>query len=90
MATPQARRTFFARGPVADTFCVIMTCYLYFNFFGVVGLENSYGEVCALLAILSVFVMFPLVTISCLYSTPSARLAHAYRPAEVDPSETAR
>jgi hypothetical protein len=65
---PLARRTFFARGPVTDTFCVIMTCYLYFNFFGHGGLDNSYGEVSALLSIFSVFILFPFVIISCLYS----------------------
>ncbi|WP_428374695.1 hypothetical protein [Lichenicoccus sp.] len=47
-----------------------MTRYLYFNFFGDDGPGSSYGEVCVILATISVFILFPGVTIFCLYSMP--------------------
>ncbi len=67
---PLARRTFFARGTAADTFVTLMSCYVYFVFFGISGLDFSYGELCALLSIASAFIVFPLATMSCLQAAP--------------------
>ena len=67
---PLARRTFFARGPVADLFVTLMSCYFYFVFFGDVGLDFSYGEVCALLSIASAFIVLPLATMFCFQAAP--------------------
>ena len=38
---PLARRTFLARGPVADTSRAVLTCYLYFGFFGAAAFDGS-------------------------------------------------
>ncbi len=59
---PLARRTFLARGPAADVFVTLMSCYFCFVFFGDGGLDFSYGDACALLSIVSMFVVFPLAT----------------------------
>ena len=71
---PLARRTFFARGPAADVFVTLMSCYFYFVFFGNIALDLSYGEVCALLSIASAFVVFPLAMMSCLQAAPTNQL----------------
>ena len=63
---PFARQTIFARGPAADVFVTLLSCYFYFVFFGNGGLDFSYGEVCALLSITSSIIAFPLATMVCL------------------------
>ncbi len=72
---PLARRTFFARSQAADVFVTLMSCYFYFVFFGDVGLDFSYGDNCALLSIISMFVVFPLATMFCLQGAASDRAA---------------
>lgn len=67
---PFIRRLLFARGGPADTFLTLMACFFYFVFFGYDGLDNGYGEVSALLSIASMFVVFPLTTMACLYNQP--------------------
>ena len=68
---PLARRTFLPRGQAADIFVTLMSCYVYFVFFGDEGLDFSYGDVCALLSIASMFVVFPLATMFLLQAARS-------------------
>lgn len=77
---PLARRTFFARGPAADVFVTLMSCYFYFVFFGNSGLDFSYGEACALLSIVSMFIVFPLATMSCLNATSIGQFERKQSP----------
>ncbi|WP_174301691.1 hypothetical protein [Caulobacter sp. S45] len=70
---PLVRRTIFARGPAADVFVTLMSCYFYFVFFGNDGLDFSYGETCALLSIASAFIVFPLMTMFCLQAAPRSQ-----------------
>ena len=63
---PLARQTFLARGPVADAFGAVLTCYLFFGFFGAAVFDGVYGEVSALFSIASMFVAFPVATVLCL------------------------
>ena len=70
---PLARGTIFARGPAADLFVTLMSCYFYFVFFGNGGLDFSYGEVCALLSIASSIIAFPLATMFCLQGRPNSQ-----------------
>ncbi len=64
---PLACRTLFSDRAIEDAFAILMACYFYFVFFGDIGLDDSYGEI---LSIGSTFVLFPLVTIRCLFTTP--------------------
>ena len=66
---PLARGTIFPRNPVAETSSVLLTSYLYSGFFGAAAFYGSYGDVSALFSILSMIVLYTIVTVLCLFGS---------------------
>ena len=57
---PMIRMALLASGTAEDATVAVLTCMVYFLFFGHAGFDGSYGEVPADFAILSMFVLLPI------------------------------
>ena len=75
---PAVRGALFVPGTVEDMTTAVLTCMVYFVFFGSAGFDGHYGEVPADLAIVSVFVFFPVAVTRVLAG--SARTGDGGRP----------
>jgi hypothetical protein len=62
---PQARRTLFPDDKARQSRMVALSAFIVFVFYALAGFEHGEGQAAPILALLSVFAFFPLVTFAC-------------------------
>jgi hypothetical protein len=84
---PDAVTFLFPTEPALQAILVLLTTYLVFAFFGDAGIHN-YGNVSHWLSIISVYVLFPVVTIACWqrFTTPPTQPSNS--PGSADAPES--
>jgi hypothetical protein len=62
---PQARRTLFPDDHTRQSRMVVLTAFIAFVFYALAGFEQGEGQAAPILALLSIFIVFPLVSYAC-------------------------
>jgi hypothetical protein len=62
---PQAGRTLFPNDKARQSRMVVLTAFIVFVFYALAGFEHGEGPAAPVLALLSIFVIFPLVSFAC-------------------------